>query len=162
MSDEIVRLNLDRGDSVAALIHLKAEGCFLFTEQFRFATCDRGPGWLLEVPAGMRDGDEEPVLAMKREVLEELGIHVNGPMQHLSTFYLSPGGSSERLYLYYASVEAVDKVEEGGGVKHEGEDIRMVTLPVADALQLARDGKIADAKTLIALQWFDLHQASLC
>ena len=46
-------------------------------------------------------------------------------------------------------------------MKPEGEDLRMVTLPVADALQLARDGKIADAKSLIALRWFDLHQAPL-
>ena len=105
-SDEIVRLNLDRGDSVAALIHLKDERCFVFTEQFRFPTYDRGPGWLLEVPAGMRDGDEEPAVAMKREVLEELGFHVAGPMHHLSTFYLSPGGTAERLHLFDAGVEA--------------------------------------------------------
>ncbi|MEL7234408.1 MAG: NUDIX hydrolase, partial [Chloroflexota bacterium] len=51
MSEEISRLNLDRGDSVAAVIHIEETDEIILIEQFRFSTYDRGPGWIIELPA---------------------------------------------------------------------------------------------------------------
>lgn len=160
MSEEKVRLNLDRGDAVAAVIYQPATNEVLFTEQFRYPTYENDEGWLLEIPAGMIRRKEDPAAAIRREVLEETGYTIN-EVRHLHTFYLSPGGTSERIFLYYASVSANDKTEEGGGVAFEGEDIKAIwlTLPVIE--KMIENGEIMDAKTIVGLQWLLTNQPYL-
>ena len=60
MSTEITRLHLDRGDSVAALVHDTRQECVVLAEQFRFPTYDKGPGWILELPAGIVEEGDDP------------------------------------------------------------------------------------------------------
>lgn len=159
MSDEIVRLSLERGDSVSAVVHDTVDDLVVFTEQFRYPTFEKGPGWILELPAGMLDaGDATPTASIEREILEETGYAASGG-EHVATFYVSPGGTSERIHLYYFAVQPADRRTEGGGKHSEGEDIRTVTLPVSEALARAADGRIEDAKTLIGLQWLALRLA---
>jgi nudix-type nucleoside diphosphatase (YffH/AdpP family) len=160
MSETLTRLSLERGDSVAALIHNRTEDTLLLAEQFRYPTYGKGQGWLLEVVAGMVDGDEAPSDAMRREITEEIGYAVQ-VLHKINTFYLSPGGSSERIHLFYASVSRDDRVAKGGGVKYEGEDIRTVMLKTDEALKKMRADELPDAKTLIALQWFELNRDNL-
>ena len=148
MSAEITRLVLNRGDSVAMLLHDAELQVVLLCEQFRLPAYDKGPGWLLEVPAGMVDGDEDPVEAARRESIEETG-YAPREFKRIGCVYLSPGGSSERIHLYYAEVSLGDKIAAGGGLVSEGEDIRLVLMPVAEAIAEARKGEIDDAKTLI-------------
>lgn len=158
MSDEIIRLNFNRGDSVAAIVHDTQANTVLLTEQFRYPTHEKGPGWLVELPAGVVDPkDTDPSQAMRRELEEEVGFRVN-TLRHISTFYLSPGGSSERIHLYYAQVTLNQQVSTGGGLLAEGEDIRRLTVSLAEAVQMVEKGTIADAKTLIGLQWLQLSQ----
>lgn len=160
MSDKLVRLNLDRGDSVAALIHDVQNDVLLMTEQFRYPTHEKGPGWLTEIVAGMVDTDEAPVDSMKREIREEVGYRVSS-LQHIGTFYVSPGGSSERIHLFYSAVDQTDRVSNGGGKLSEGEDVRVMTKPVGQALEELDQGGIMDAKTMIALQWLALNRDTL-
>lgn len=160
MSDTLTRLNLNRGDSVAAILHDTTDDTILFTEQFRYPTYSKGPGWLLEIVAGMIDGDEEPAIAMRREITEEVGYAVR-TLHKINTFYLSPGGTSERIHLFYASVTKEDKVAVGGGVKYEGEDIRSVLLSTDEAMRKMANDEISDAKSLIALQWFQINRLQL-
>ncbi len=159
MSDEIIRLNLNRGDSVAAIIHNVVDDTLLFTEQFRYPTYrGEGTGWLLETPAGMIDAaDDDPRAAMERELVEEIGYSTQD-LQHISTFFVSPGGSSERIHLFYARVQPTQQTESGGGVRSEGEDIRTVAIARKDALAKMMRGEIQDAKTLIGLQWLRMQQ----
>ncbi|MCU0511446.1 MAG: NUDIX hydrolase [Anaerolineae bacterium] len=112
MSAELVRLNFERGDSVAALVHDVAAGTLLFTEQFRYPAYTKGSGWLLEVPAGTVEAGEAPEATLRREIEEEIGYTLHS-VQHISTFFLSPGGTSERIHLYYAGVTAQDKTGPG-------------------------------------------------
>jgi ADP-ribose pyrophosphatase len=156
MSAELVRLNFERGDSVAALVHDVAAGTLLFTEQFRYPAYTKGSGWLLEVPAGTVEAGEAPEATLRREIEEEIGYTLHS-VQHISTFFLSPGGTSERIHLYYAGVTAQDKTGPGGGVATEGEAIRLVALPLAEALAAIADGRIQDAKTIIGVQWLHRH-----
>ncbi|RMF76699.1 MAG: NUDIX hydrolase [Chloroflexi bacterium] len=160
MSDEIVRLNLERGDSAAVLIHNQAKDVLLFTEQFRYPTYEKGPGWMLEVTAGMVDEGENPAETMRRELQEEIGYQVQS-LQKISTFYVSPGGTSERIHLFYASVTDSDRTGKGGGLAREGEDIRTVALSVDEAIKMVESGEICDAKTMIAVQWLQLNRAKL-
>ena len=161
MSKPITRLSLERGDSVAMLIHNSQADTIVLTEQFRYPTYniddDSRSGWLLEIAAGMIDQGEDPEIAIHREVMEETGYEVV-EVQHISTFFLSPGGSSERIHLYYARVNPEHKRQDGGGLETEGEDIRVIDMTFKDAFTGIATGRIVDAKTIIALQWLHLKR----
>jgi nudix-type nucleoside diphosphatase (YffH/AdpP family) len=125
----------------------------LLTEQFRFPTLEKGPGWLIEIIAGMIDPGEQPEDSIRREIEEELGYRADR-IEHVATFYVSPGGSSERIWVYYTEVGDAGRVSAGGGLPGEHEDIRVVSMSPEEARAALKDGKIADAKTIIGLQWF--------
>jgi ADP-ribose pyrophosphatase len=160
MSDEITRLNLKRGDSVAAVVHDAEADTVVLTEQFRYPAYEKSGGWLLELPAGVVNADEEqdPQKTIQRELLEEIGYQVE-KVERISTFYVSPGGSDERIHLYYAAANPKNQTGKGGGLAEEGEDIRVVVLKVNAALRMIDDGQIQDAKTIIGLQWLQLHRS---
>jgi nudix-type nucleoside diphosphatase (YffH/AdpP family) len=152
-------LNLNRGDSTAAILHDKQAETIILVEQFRYSTYDKGPGWMLEIPAGIIDPDldPDPAVSMRREIEEEVGYNVK-TLRLIGRFYLSPGGSSERIFLYYSTVTPNQSVTKGGGMMAEGENIRVIGVKVADALHKLEKGEIIDAKTIIALQWLRLNR----
>jgi nudix-type nucleoside diphosphatase (YffH/AdpP family) len=160
MSDPLTRLVFERGDSVAAVVHDSEHDTLIFTEQFRYPTVAKDTGWLLEIPAGSMDKQETPEDCLRREIEEEIGYTI-GATKFISTFYVSPGGTSERIHLFYVGVTSKERTGEGGGVAGEGENIHIVTLPVNDVLQQVAAGKIHDAKTLVGLLWFQLNRANL-
>lgn len=147
----------ERGDSVAILLKERDTGTFLFTNQFRYPTAQKDKGWILELPAGSIEQDEDPKECVNREVEEELGYVLNDAPMFISKFYVSPGGSSERIHLYYCEVTSRDKIYDGGGLEEESEDIELVKLDIDEAIKAIGD-KIIDAKSIIALQWYQLHK----
>jgi len=152
MSRPVRRLNLDRGDGVAVLLFEPADRRVVLVRQFRYPTWERGPGWLLETVAGVLDKGESPEATMRREILEETG-HAAVELEFISCFYLTPGGSSERIFLYYGEVSGEERRAQGGGVDEEDEDIEVVEMPVEQVWKAMDAGEIVDAKTLIALMW---------
>jgi nudix-type nucleoside diphosphatase (YffH/AdpP family) len=159
MSKEITRLILDRGDSVAMLLCDRETQLVLLCEQFRAPTYDKGPGWLIELPAGTLEKGEDEEECARRESIEETGYSVKS-LRKIACVYLSPGGSSERIHIFYGEVSMADRTGAGGGVIDEGEDIRLISMPIADAIAQAKSGQIQDAKTLIGLQWLELSGAN--
>ncbi len=160
MSAPMDRLNLERGDGVAALVYHPQREVLVFVRQFRYpAYLHDGPGWLVELPAGMLDHDEEPADCMRREIREETGYAV-GHIKPVSTFYLSPGGSSERIHLYYAEIDPLQPRRAGGGLANEQEDIELIELPLSEAWRQLDAGAFVDAKTIIALQWMRAQRLS--
>lgn len=157
LSEPMMRLNFKRGDGVAALVHNKATDHIILIEQFRYPTYEKDDGWMLELPAGIVEATEAPEETMKRELVEEIGYHVE-TLEPISTFYLSPGGSSERMFLFYGAVTDADKKSAGGGLPTEQEDIRLVSMPTSEAVAKVNNGTINDAKTIVALQWLQLRQ----
>ena len=105
----------------------------------------------------MVDEGESATDTMAREICEEIGYAITS-LHNIATFYVSPGGTSERIHLFYTKVDGTDRVSVGGGLTREGEDIRVVRVPVTEALADLASGRIVDAKTIIALQWFALHR----
>jgi nudix-type nucleoside diphosphatase (YffH/AdpP family) len=152
MSPVVRRLNFDRGDSVAIIIFNPKTSRILLVNQFKYPAYEKGPGWITETVAGIVEKNESPEAAARREVEEETGYKVSR-LEHISTFYVSPGGSSERIILYYAEVDDADKVERGGGVASENEDIMTIELSLEEALVQVRSGKLADAKTILGIFW---------
>jgi ADP-ribose pyrophosphatase len=156
MSDDITRLVLDRGDSVAILLYDTENQLILLCEQFRFPTYDKGPGWMLELPAGILESGEDEEECARREAFEETGYSL-GAVERIACVYLSPGGSSERVHIFYSPVSLADRVGGGEGLAAEMEDIKLVGVPREEAFAKMRDGKVLDAKTVIALQWLELR-----
>jgi nudix-type nucleoside diphosphatase (YffH/AdpP family) len=153
MTPPLKRLVFERGDSVAAIVYHREEKRLLFLRQFRYPTYEKGPGWLTEVVAGMQEHGEPAEVALRREVVEELGYEV-AHLEPITTFYVSPGGSSERIILFYAEVNAAGKVGPGGGLVEENEDIVTVSWSPAELAEAVATGQIQDAKTLIGVLWF--------
>jgi ADP-ribose pyrophosphatase len=148
MSGPVRRLVLDRGDAVAALVMNTATGRLIFANQLRFPTHEKGPGWITEIVAGLVDADETPEAAIRREIGEETGYTVE-KLESISTFYVTPGGSNERVFLFSAEVAATAAARE----VNDEEDIALVELSPVDAFRQLDAGAIVDAKTMIALYW---------
>jgi ADP-ribose pyrophosphatase len=107
---------------------------------------------LLELPAGtldtLDDGSiEQPLPAGKRELFEETG-HRARTWRHLSDFWTAPGFATELMHLYLATDVEHDPSHEG---PEPDERLEVVTPTFDEALALAADGTIKDAKTLIGL-----------
>ena len=71
-----------------------------------------------ELVAGVLEADESPEITIRREILEEIGYEVSD-LVYISSFYVSPGGSTERIIIYYAEVDNEGKVSKGGGLESE-------------------------------------------
>jgi len=143
--ETFTREQFERGSAVAALVYDTKSGYYILTRQFRIGSESE----LVEIVAGMVDEGEEPEQSIKREIEEEIGYTVDR-LEHLHTFYSSPGAATEKVTLFYAEVS--DQHGEGGGNSHENEHIQIVryTAEELEALQSP------DAKTIIAQQWAKL------
>ena len=105
--------------------------------------------FLLEIPAGKLDvPGEDPDDAMARELAEEIQCHP-GRLVKLSTFWNSPGFSTELTHVYIAlDLSPCDRPE---AAKEEEQDMTIERLPLADTGRLIATGAITDAKTIIGL-----------
>lgn len=155
-SEEVVRENFYRGDSVAALVYDSKNKLVLLERQFRYPVYAVEPdaAWITELVAGSMASGEEPSETLLRELEEEVHLEVaKKKLNFISTFFVSPGGTSERIYLYAVDVKLDTMTFEQGGLDEEAEDIEIILLPFDEAFAMLTDGAIKDAKTIIALQW---------
>jgi ADP-ribose pyrophosphatase len=135
------RLDVVDHDGSVIIIPMDTDGNLLFVRQYRHpAGLD-----LLELPAGMLNPNEDPLTSAHREVREETGMRAE-KMEHLGGFFLAPGYSTEYMNVYLATSLVPDPLEADAD-----EVISVVTVPLAEALTLAGNGEISDAKSLAAL-----------
>ena len=111
---------------------------------------------LIEACAGLLDKDN-PEDCIRRETEEETGYKVSA-VRKIFEAYMSPGSVTEILYFFVAAYSKEMKVNEGGGVEHEQEDIEVLELPFEKALQMMDTGEIKDAKTIMLLQYAQLNR----
>ncbi len=160
-SGEMMREVFERGHVVGVLPYDPVRDEVVLIEQFRIAAHAAGrPAWLTEVVAGIVEPGEGAEEVARRETLEEAGIEVL-ELLPIADYQSSPGAVSEAVQLFCARVDAS---EAGGvhGLDHEHEDIRVFTVPVAEALEMVRrPGGVSNAITLIALQWLALNHEDL-
>ncbi|MFN0090155.1 MAG: NUDIX domain-containing protein [Acidimicrobiales bacterium] len=105
-------------------------------------------GFLLEIPAGLRDKPgEAPEETAQRELAEEVGLRA-GRLEHLVTFLNAAGMTDQRTFVYLATgLDAVDQAADG--VEEQYMTVERVLL--TDVPELIAAGVLADAKTLIGL-----------
>ena len=151
------RETYDRGNGATVLLHDTARRTVLLARQFRYPAYVNGhpDGVLVETAAGLLD-DDDPATAIRREAAEELGVTI-GDLEPVFEVYMSPGSVTERLHFYAAPYTPAARSGHGGGVAEEGEDIEVCELPFDEALAQVADGRIADAKTIMLLQWAALR-----
>ncbi|MEU5770998.1 NUDIX domain-containing protein [Streptomyces asoensis] len=147
------RETYDRGDGATILLYDPDRRTVLLTRQFRLPAYVNGhpDGMLLETAAGLLDGDD-PREAIRREAAEETGRTVH-EVEHVYDVFMSPGSVTERLSFFAAPYDGSVPGADTAGVAAEGEDIAVVELPFTEALDLVRTGAVADAKTIMLLQW---------
>jgi len=150
MSPELERLYMERNDAVAAVVYLEDEDAYLFTRQFRYPTYEKGGGWMTELVAGIVEDGEQAEDSMKREILEELGYKISN-IKFMTTFFLSPGGSSERIHLYLCHSSAAEKKNEGGGAEDENEGIEVLKFSRSEVEERLKNNSFEDAKTIIGM-----------
>lgn len=124
-----------------AVLPLHDDGTVTLIRQLRPAT----DGLLLEVPAGRRDPGEEPTACGRRELKEETGLEA-GSMRPLGILHTSPGVMDEVIHLFLAT----DLMQQRDN-QEPYEDIATVRIPFREALEMARDGRISDGKTIALL-----------
>ena len=155
MSQTVRRFSLERGNSAAVLVFNLDTQKIIVTDQFRYPTYKNGHGWLTEIVAGMIDEGETPEESVRRELLEEAGLTIN-TFEPICTFYPSPGGSSELIFLYYAEVSGKYSIySKTGGLVGHGEDIVSTEIALDEALEKIRNGEIIDAKTIMSMYWLE-------
>lgn len=148
---ELDREVADHGHGAAILPIDKQRGTVLLVRQWRAGAAFTGhQGWLIEACAGLLDADD-PVGCARREAFEELGTNVHN-IKHLCDCFSSPGAVSEKISLFIADYHVGDRVNPGGGLDAEHEDIEVIEMPLQEAYGLIASGGIMDAKTIILLQ----------
>jgi len=124
-----------------AVLPLHGDGSITLVRQLRPAVDLQ----LLELPAGRLSPGEEPALCGRRELVEETGL-VADRFVPLGIIHPSPGVLDEIIHLFLAT-----GLNQEASEQEEYEDIECVRLPFAEAVTMARDGRITDGKTIAAL-----------
>jgi len=126
-----------------AVLALTAADEVVLVRQYREAVRES----LLEIPAGVLDVEgEDGAGCAARELLEETGYRADAPLELLGWIYTSPGFADERIELFVAG-----NVEPSDPKPNTDEGIEVVLLPLAEAARAIADGRIVDAKTIVAL-----------
>ena len=150
------RETYDRGDGATLLPYNRAARTVLLTRQFRYPAYANG--WddlLIEAAAGLLD-QADAEARIRAEVEEETGYRL-GEVTRVFECFMSPGSVTEKLHFFIAEYHPGMRVGDGGGVAAEGEDIERLELPFDTAMDMVERGEIADAKTIMLLQYAALH-----
>jgi len=110
---------------------------------------------LLELPAGTLEPGEDPAVCAGRELEEETG-YVGGRIEPLGRFYTSPGFTNELMYAFVAT-----ELTATAPRPEATEQIRVTTLPLADAMAATIDGRIVDGKTIAALHLYHYRRSRM-
>jgi ADP-ribose pyrophosphatase len=113
----------------------------LLIKQFRHAA----DSFIYEIPAGKLDGDEAPELCARRELEEETGCTAT-QVEHVYTFYTTPGFTDERIHIFMAS-----GLTRGEPKQEKDEFMTLETVTLSRALELVKTGDLVDGKTALAL-----------
>lgn len=150
------RETYDRGDGATILLYNKVKRTVILIRQFRFPTYRQGhDGFLIEAAAGLLE-QASAEQRIRAEVEEETGYAV-GDVHKVFEAFMSPGSVTERLHFFVAEYDPASRISDGGGLAHEGEDIEVLELPLAQAMRMVADGRICDGKTIMLLQHAQLQ-----
>ena len=150
---------VERNDAVAMVAYDPVTDELVMIEQFRVGAINEEQPWLIEIVAGLIEPGESPEDVTLRESKEEIGC-TPSELIEVGGFYTSPGGNSEWIHLYIGKI-SVEELAETGGLKHEGEDIKITIVPASDAPYMLSTGEVRSAIAIIGLQWFVMNRENV-
>jgi ADP-ribose pyrophosphatase len=148
---------LKRRNAVAVIPYDPISDKIILIEQFRIGALEEGDAaWLTEIVAGEIEEGEQSEAVARRETEEEAGCKI-GNLHHCFDFYLSPGGSTEKISLFCGRV---DMTGVGGihGLAEEGEDIRVTVVDLSEAVEMLNQGLIRSAIPIVGIQWLAMNR----
>lgn len=148
----------DPKDGSTILLYNKEKQTVVLTRQFRLPVYLHGKddGLMIEACAGKLDEDD-PEECVRRETEEETGYRL-AEVKKIFEAYTTPGAVQEMLHFFVAPYSDEMKVSKGGGLEEEGEDIEVLELDFREACDLVESGGIKDGKTIMLLQYAQLHR----
>jgi GDP-mannose pyrophosphatase NudK len=148
----------DRGNGATILLYNRAQKTVILTRQFRMPTYVNGneTGMMIETCAGILEKDNAED-CIRRETEEETGYKVTD-VRKVFELYMSPGSVTEIVSFFVGEYSSDMKVNEGGGIAEEQENIEVLELPFKKALNMVKTGEIKDGKTVILLQYAQLNK----
>ena len=159
-SSEIERELLVREDAVGVLLFDPKRDEIVLVRQFRVGLVDKGDSpWILELVAGMAEAEEQLDEVAIREVREESNVEVSDLIK-ICDYFNSPGVSSEKVRLYLGIVTS-ENVGGVYGLENENEDIEVVVMSYEAAIKALKKGYLANAMSIIALQWLELNKTEI-
>lgn len=124
-----------------AVVPLFEDGRVLLERQFRYPHHRE----FIEVPAGKLDPGEPPLDTAKRELLEETG-YVAAQWTRVGVIHTAIAYTDEAIEIFLAR-----RLEERERKLDAGEFLETFSVPFEEAVEMIRDGRITDAKTVSAL-----------
>jgi len=158
---KLTREAYDRGNGATILLYNKTSKTVILTRQFRMPTYLNGneDGYLIECCAGLLDKNNAED-CIRKETEEETGYKISH-VQKVFEAYMSPGSVTEILYFFVAEYSKDMKISDGGGADDEHENIEVLELPFAEALEMIKTGQIRDGKTIMLLQYAQINNLVL-
>ena len=143
-SGDTFQRDVVRHPGAVAVLPLHDDGTVTLVRQYRAPIDDL----LLEIPAGVRDVDDEPTeVTAARELAEEVGLEADD-YEHLIAFHNAPGMSDEVVHVYLATgLREIDSAAQGP----EEEAMSVERHHLDDLAAMIADGRLTDAKTVIAV-----------
>jgi GDP-mannose pyrophosphatase NudK len=147
----------DRGNGATILLYNKEHKTVILTQQFRMPTYLNGneSGMMIEACAGLLDKDNAEE-CIKRETEEETGYKISS-VQKVFEVYMSPGSVTEIVHFFVAEYSKDMKVNDGGGLADEQENIEVLEIAFSKALEMIQTAAIKDAKTIMLLQYAQIN-----
>ena len=145
-----------RPAAVGVLLYDPQHENLVMVKQFRTGIigADQSP-WMLEIVAGLADPDEAPIDVVRREAREEANCEITEAIP-ICEYFNSPGWCDEKINLFCAVADST-ALQGIHGLDDEHEDILIVTVPLADAVEMIHNGEINNAMSIIAIQWLQLN-----
>jgi ADP-ribose pyrophosphatase len=134
-----------RHPGAVAVLPLFDDGQILLERQFRYPHARE----FIELPAGKLDPGEPHLETAKRELLEETGYAAER-WKRLAVIHTAIAYTDEAIELFLA-----EKLSHTARKLDDGEFLETLVVPFGEAMQMIRDGRITDAKTVTGLLWFD-------
>jgi GDP-mannose pyrophosphatase NudK len=148
----------DRGNGATILLYNRAQKNVILTRQFRMPTYVNGneTGMMIETCAGILEKDNAED-CIRRETEEETGYKVTD-VRKIFDLYMSPGSVTEIVSFFVGEYSSAMKINDGGGIAEEQENIEVLELPFNTVLNMVKTGEIKDGKTIILLQYAQLNK----
>ncbi len=146
----------ERGHAVGVLLYDRKCDKVILVEQFRPGAIETEDSpWLIEPVAGMIDANETAEAVARRESMEEAGCEIKR-LQKICEYLVSPGGSTERVWLYLGEVDSCG-ISQYAGLEAENEDIKIHCISSQKAFDWLQKGRFTNAMSIIAVQWLKLN-----